>query len=155
MVPSDISARFRDEVPIETLENVARKARELWVWYREFVSTHAGKMLPLAVFDELESLNRLLAQDGTYRQMQLSDLSYHDRTGSRYALRWRIERRWRIAEDLLFPIAEAMVDVDTGKAVLRDYINATIGFEELSLVFGKSSKSLMRMFGPKGNPPGE
>ena len=43
-------------------------------------------------------------------------------------------------------------DVDTGKAVLRDYINATIGFEELSQVFDKSSKSLMRMFGPKGNP---
>ena len=43
-------------------------------------------------------------------------------------------------------------DVDTGKAVLRDYINATIGFEELSQVFDKSSKSLMRMFGPRGNP---
>ena len=43
-------------------------------------------------------------------------------------------------------------DVDTGKAVLRDYINATIGFEELSRVFDKSSKSLMRMFGSKGNP---
>ena len=43
-------------------------------------------------------------------------------------------------------------DVDTGKAVLRDYVNATIGFEELSRVFDKSSKSLMRMFGPKGNP---
>ncbi len=43
-------------------------------------------------------------------------------------------------------------NVDTGKAVLRDYINATIGFEELSRVFDKSSKSLMRMFGPKGNP---
>ena len=36
--------------------------------------------------------------------------------------------------------------------VLRDYINATTGFEELSRVFDKSSKSLMRMFGPKGNP---
>lgn len=43
-------------------------------------------------------------------------------------------------------------DVDTGRAVLRDYINATIGFEELSRVFDKSSKSLMHMFGPKGNP---
>ena len=43
-------------------------------------------------------------------------------------------------------------DVDTGKVVLRDYINATIGFGELSRVCGKSSKSLMRMFGPKGNP---
>ena len=43
-------------------------------------------------------------------------------------------------------------NIETGKAVLRDYINATIGFEELSRVFDKSSKSLMRMFGPKGNP---
>ena len=46
-------------------------------------------------------------------------------------------------------------DVDTGKAVLRDYINATMGFDELSQVFGKSSKSLMRMFGSKGKSPGE
>lgn len=43
-------------------------------------------------------------------------------------------------------------DVDTGKAVLCDYINATIGFEELSQVVEKSSKSLMRVFGAKGNP---
>ncbi len=43
-------------------------------------------------------------------------------------------------------------DLDVGKAVLRDYINATVGFEELSLACGKSSKSLMRMLGPKGNP---
>jgi hypothetical protein len=43
-------------------------------------------------------------------------------------------------------------DVDIGKAVLRDDINAMIGFEELFQVFDKSSKSLMRMFGPKGNP---
>ena len=42
-------------------------------------------------------------------------------------------------------------DVDTDKPVLRDYINATIGFEELSRAFDKLSKSLMHMFGPKGN----
>lgn len=45
-------------------------------------------------------------------------------------------------------------DVDTGKAVLCDYTNATIGFEGLSWDFDKSSKSLMRMFGPKENPQG-
>ena len=43
-------------------------------------------------------------------------------------------------------------DVDTGRAVLRDYINATIGFEALSRLTGKPPKSLMRMFGPAGNP---
>ncbi|AMD60955.1 DNA-binding protein [Agrobacterium pusense] len=43
-------------------------------------------------------------------------------------------------------------DVETGKAVLRDFINATIGFETLSEQVDVPSKSLMRMFGPKGNP---
>jgi DNA-binding phage protein len=43
-------------------------------------------------------------------------------------------------------------DTETGKAILRDYINATIGFEELSRLTDKSAKSLMRMFGPDGNP---
>lgn len=43
-------------------------------------------------------------------------------------------------------------DIDTGKAVLRDYINATIGFESLSAATGVPAKSLMRMFGPRGNP---
>src|SRR5262245_24557633 len=43
-------------------------------------------------------------------------------------------------------------DVDTGKAILRDYINATIGFEKLGNLTERSAKSLMRMFSPKGNP---
>ncbi len=43
-------------------------------------------------------------------------------------------------------------DVKVGKAVLRDYINATIGFERLARETGTPAKSLIRMFGPKGNP---
>jgi DNA-binding phage protein len=43
-------------------------------------------------------------------------------------------------------------DVATGKSVLRDYINATIGFKALASATGIASKSLMRMFGPDGNP---
>jgi DNA-binding phage protein len=43
-------------------------------------------------------------------------------------------------------------DVETGKAILRDYINATIGFEALAKDTGTPAKSLMRMFGPTGNP---
>lgn len=43
-------------------------------------------------------------------------------------------------------------DMDTGKAVLRDYINATIGFEKLARDMNKSPKSLMRMLGATGNP---
>jgi DNA-binding phage protein len=43
-------------------------------------------------------------------------------------------------------------DETTGKAVLRDVINATIGFERLSEEIQKPSKSLHRMLGPSGNP---
>ncbi len=57
-------------------------------------------------------------------------------------------------EELLKEGVECLLagDVDAGKIVLRDYINATIGFEELGLLTDKSPKSLMRMFGPSGNP---
>ena len=43
-------------------------------------------------------------------------------------------------------------DLDTGKAILRDYIKATIGFEKLGEATGAPPKSLIRMFGPRGNP---
>jgi hypothetical protein len=43
-------------------------------------------------------------------------------------------------------------DVETGKSVLRKYINGTIGFVKLGADLGRSSKVLMRMFGPRGNP---
>ena len=43
-------------------------------------------------------------------------------------------------------------DVETGKSVLRDFINATVGFEKLASATGTPSKSLMRMFSPAGNP---
>ena len=38
------------------------------------------------------------------------------------------------------------------KDVLRDYVNATIGFDALSKELNIPSKSLMRMLGPGGNP---
>ena len=43
-------------------------------------------------------------------------------------------------------------DVDTGKAILRDYIKATVGFEKLGRATRTQPKSLIRMFGPRGNP---
>jgi DNA-binding phage protein len=43
-------------------------------------------------------------------------------------------------------------DVETGKIILRDFINATVGFTKLGDVTRRSAKSLMRMLGPKGNP---
>ena len=41
-------------------------------------------------------------------------------------------------------------DEATGKALLRDVINATVGFEPLAAELGKPGKSLHRMLGPGG-----
>ena len=66
----------------------------------------------------------------------------------------RARRDLAFREGLLKEGVECLLagDVDAGKIVLRDYINATIGFEELGILTSKSPKSLMRMFGPAGNP---
>jgi DNA-binding phage protein len=40
---------------------------------------------------------------------------------------------------------------DTARLVLRDLVNATIGFERLATATGKPAKSLHRMLSPKGN----
>ncbi|HEX2136697.1 MAG TPA: transcriptional regulator [Microvirga sp.] len=66
----------------------------------------------------------------------------------------RAERDPALREALLTEAVERFLagDVATGKAVLRDYINATIGFERLAAETGTPPKSLMGMLGPKGNP---
>jgi DNA-binding phage protein len=66
----------------------------------------------------------------------------------------RVQRDPAFRRELLPEGIECMLagDVDTGKTVLRDYINATIGFNELAEIVESSPKSLMRMLGPSGNP---
>ena len=66
----------------------------------------------------------------------------------------RVHRDPGFREELLKEGIQCLLsgDVDTGKAVLRDYINGSVGFQELSALTHKPAKSLMRMFSPKGNP---
>jgi DNA-binding phage protein len=60
----------------------------------------------------------------------------------------------KFAEALLREGIDAMLsgDMDAGKTILRDYIKATVGFEKLGAATGAPPKSLIRMFGPRGNP---
>lgn len=66
----------------------------------------------------------------------------------------RAQRDTDFREALLTEGVESLLagDVEVAKAILRDYINATVGFEKLARTTGTPSKSLMRMFGPRGNP---
>jgi DNA-binding phage protein len=69
-------------------------------------------------------------------------------------IRARVKRDPGFREALLREGIECFLsgDVETGKIILRDFINATVGFSKLSDVTHRSAKSLMRMLGPSGNP---
>ena len=41
---------------------------------------------------------------------------------------------------------------ETARLILRDLVNATVGFEELAIETSRPSKSLHRMLSAKGNP---
>jgi len=43
-------------------------------------------------------------------------------------------------------------DLDTARVLLRDYVNATVGFATVAEDMGSNAKSVMRMLGPDGNP---
>lgn len=66
----------------------------------------------------------------------------------------RAERDPEFRMGLFREAIEAMLsdDLETGKVLLRDYVNATVGFETLAHDMQKDPKSLMRMLSAKGNP---
>ena len=77
------------------------------------------------------------------------------KTGSfKELVQTRTKKDKKFAEALLREGIDAMLsgDVETGKTILRDYIKATVGFEKLGEATGTQPKSLIRMFGPRGNP---
>ncbi len=69
-------------------------------------------------------------------------------------VRARLQRSASFRRALLKEALGAMIagDLDTGKSVLRKYINGTVGFVQLGSDLNRSPKVLMRMLGPTGNP---
>ena len=69
-------------------------------------------------------------------------------------VRARVQNDPGFGAELFAGAIECLVegDVETGKSVLRDYINATVGFTTLADLVDIPEKSLMRMFSPAGNP---
>ena len=69
-------------------------------------------------------------------------------------IRARVARDPKFHKELLREGVESIVigDIATAKIILRDYINATVGFTELAEATHIPSKSLTRMLGPGGNP---
>jgi DNA-binding phage protein len=72
----------------------------------------------------------------------------------RETVQLRVQRDVKFRRGLLRDAIEALLsdEVALGREILRDFINATVGFPELAEKTGIHVKSLHQMFGPKGNP---
>ena len=66
----------------------------------------------------------------------------------------RAKRDPAFRQGLLSEAVESLLsgDVALGKELLRDYINATVGFPKLAAHTRLHVKTLHQMFGPNGNP---
>jgi DNA-binding phage protein len=66
----------------------------------------------------------------------------------------RVERDPAFAKALLDEAATLFLsgEPETARLILRDLVNATLGFERLAKVTAMQSKSLHRMLSPNGNP---
>jgi len=66
----------------------------------------------------------------------------------------RVERDPEYAKALLDEAATLFLsnEPETARLILRDLVNATLGFEQLAAITDKPSKSLHRMLSPSGNP---
>ena len=66
----------------------------------------------------------------------------------------RVQRDPEFAKALLDEAATLFLsdNPETARLILRDLVNATLGFERLAKLTEKPSKSLHRMLSPNGNP---
>lgn len=66
----------------------------------------------------------------------------------------RVERDPAFAMELLDEATTLLIsgEPETARVILRDLVNATLGFEQLAKLTDVPSKSLHRMLSPKGNP---
>ena len=66
----------------------------------------------------------------------------------------RMDRDPQFAKALLDEAVTLLLsgEAETARLILRDLVNATLGFEQLAVLTDKPSKSLHRMLSAKGNP---
>jgi len=111
LISVEILGGFKLRSSPEDLDQVATEVRKLREWFRNFVAVYAGQHLTSSALDELGKINRLLAEDQSYRQIEPRAPAHQNNTPEEMMLIWKQERNWRTPMDLLLPIAESMGDL--------------------------------------------
>ena len=113
LVSASETKRFRKATSPKQLTEVAAQALKLREWFRAFVNKHAGRPLQSTALRELSTINRILARDNSFRQIEAGNVCKEDRATNKAALRWTRLRNWHELSPhaLLLPLAEAMGDL--------------------------------------------
>ncbi|HYB09262.1 MAG TPA: CGNR zinc finger domain-containing protein [Alphaproteobacteria bacterium] len=111
-VPVNALARIGAVETPHALNKVAADVRHFREWFRTFVHKNAGKRLARLSAEELAALNKILASDKAYRQIEGTlpgDVSVRG-DSMPCAFHWRSKRRWEDATSLIYPIFDAIGD---------------------------------------------
>ena len=70
------------------------------------------------------------------------------------AIKKMVENKPEIGTQMLEDAINAFLssDLNEARVLLRQYVNATLGFKELARLTGKQDKNLMRALSTNGNP---
>lgn len=109
LIPRQAAQWLDENASREMLEAAAAQARDLREWFRGFVAGQAGRKIDPTALADLDRLNRLLAGDANFYQIEPRIGDTDDVQGS--PLQWRQHWRWRTTGDILVPLAQAMGDL--------------------------------------------
>jgi predicted RNA-binding Zn ribbon-like protein len=108
LVPAAVLGNLRRASLPGELDAAAAQARALREWFRGFVQRHKGRRLKPEDLRELGPLNQVLERDEAFGQITKAG---GENRLDQSPLALHIMRRWRSAESLLIPIAQAMAEV--------------------------------------------
>lgn len=111
-IDPEFASRTPDVSALQDLELAVRSARDFRRWLQGFVSRYAGRPLQPDTIQDLEPLNRLLAEDRSFFQVEANS----DNLGSRnhdnpFSVVRRRVRSLFTVDQLLQPIGEAVADL--------------------------------------------
>lgn len=111
LVDTTVLDEMRSTANPSELDAVAAQARALREWFRDFVVRHRGKALTRKALAELDPLNRLLARDEQFAQIELRPKGASE--SPELALELVVRRRWQSPDALLLPVADAIAQLVT------------------------------------------
>ncbi|MBL4788466.1 MAG: CGNR zinc finger domain-containing protein [Kordiimonadaceae bacterium] len=106
LIPGHAATFYRDQTSSAELDAVTEEARALREWFRTYVSSYGGGVLPVAAQDGLSKINQILAGGARYTQILIPDEV--KAAGDPIMPSLGAVQRWRGVDDLLLPLADVM-----------------------------------------------